>query len=275
VSTHLSPLRTVAALGATIALTLAACGGDDDDASATTNDSTPPPVTQPSGDDTGAAGPAMEPATITAEAQQSDGTTVTVASIELPSPGFVAVHADGGGSPGPVIGHSALLPAGTSTDVVITLDEPLTADATVYPMAHIDVDGNGQYDFAPPDVTTDGPALIADGDVAVVPAAVTVTGGSGATSDATSGSADDSADGTAITIEGFAFTGATEVAVGTTVTVTNNDSASHTWTADDGTFDSGGLGQGDSFEFTFTEPGTYTYHCNIHPAMTGTIVVTG
>jgi len=51
---------------------------------------------------------------------------------------------------------------------VVTLDAPLDADAKVFPMAHIDVNENGEYDFAPPDVTTDSPATTADGAVAVV-----------------------------------------------------------------------------------------------------------
>jgi len=78
-----------------------------------------------------------------------------------------------------------------------------------------------------------------------------------------------------ITIADFAFEGVTEVAVGTTVVVTNTDDTQHTWTALDGTFDSSALGPGDTFEFTFTEAGTYDYQCNFHPSMTGTIVVTG
>lgn len=84
----------------------------------------------------------------------------------------------------------------------------------------------------------------------------------------------DSDDGDEIVISGSSFSGVTEVDVGTTVTVVNNDSLPHTWTATDGTFDSGGLSPGDSFEFTFDEPGTYEFRCNIHPTMTGTITVT-
>ena len=78
-----------------------------------------------------------------------------------------------------------------------------------------------------------------------------------------------------ITIADFAFAGVTEVAVGTTVVVTNDDGTAHTWTALDGTFDSGTLAQGDTFEFTFTAPGEFAYQCSFHPSMTGTIVVTG
>ena len=79
----------------------------------------------------------------------------------------------------------------------------------------------------------------------------------------------------AVTIVDFAFQPATlEVPVGTTVTWTNQGSAPHTVTADDGSFDSGTLQPGGTFSMTFDTPGTFTYHCEIHPNMMGTIVVT-
>jgi plastocyanin len=48
----------------------------------------------------------------------------------------------------------------------------------------------------------------------------------------------------------------------------------HTITSDDLSFLSGNLTPGRSFEHTFETPGTYTYHCSIHPTMIGTITVT-
>jgi plastocyanin len=72
----------------------------------------------------------------------------------------------------------------------------------------------------------------------------------------------------------FAFSPATlTVKTGTKVTWTNSDSVTHTVTADQGTFDSGGLSPGSSFSFTFTKTGTYSYHCNIHHSMTATVIV--
>lgn len=63
------------------------------------------------------------------------------------------------------------------------------------------------------------------------------------------------------------------VQAGATVTWVNNDPVAHTVTSDNGSFDSGLMQPGALFQVTFPYPGTYTYHCNIHPEMHGTIVV--
>ncbi len=78
-----------------------------------------------------------------------------------------------------------------------------------------------------------------------------------------------------VKIQGFSFDPAElTIAAGTTVKWTNMDSAKHTITSDDGSWSSANLGQGGTFEFTFDQPGTYTYHCNVHPTMAATIIVT-
>ncbi len=73
----------------------------------------------------------------------------------------------------------------------------------------------------------------------------------------------------------FAFTPQTlTVAVGTTVTWKNTTQIAHTVTSDDGTsFDSGAMAGDGTFSFTFSKPGTYTYHCDIHPYMKATVIV--
>jgi plastocyanin len=77
-----------------------------------------------------------------------------------------------------------------------------------------------------------------------------------------------------ISIVNFAFTPSpVTVPVGTTVTWTNNDLMTHTSTSATQVWDSGLLSPGQSFSFTFTTPGTFTYRCSPHPFMTGTIVV--
>ncbi len=68
------------------------------------------------------------------------------------------------------------------------------------------------------------------------------------------------------------------VAVGSTVTWTNKDAVTHTATADaSGGFDSGDMADGATFAHTFSQAGTYAYHCKYHGSagsgMYGIIVV--
>jgi plastocyanin len=65
------------------------------------------------------------------------------------------------------------------------------------------------------------------------------------------------------------------VPAGGTVSWYNAGAAPHTVTADWGAFDSGTLGSGGGYSMTFWTPGTYGYHCAIHPGMVGTVEVTG
>ncbi|HEX5608824.1 MAG TPA: cupredoxin domain-containing protein [Solirubrobacterales bacterium] len=53
----------------------------------------------------------------------------------------------------------------------------------------------------------------------------------------------------------------------------NEDTAPHTATADDGSFDTGNLLRGKIKSETFKEAGTYPYFCAIHPTMHGTVEV--
>ncbi|MCK5125142.1 MAG: cupredoxin family copper-binding protein [candidate division Zixibacteria bacterium] len=79
-----------------------------------------------------------------------------------------------------------------------------------------------------------------------------------------------------IDIAGFAFSPDTlTINVGDSVVWTNQDTAPHTATTDDGgmTFDSGTLTTGMSWGIVLNTPGSYPYHCEIHPAMTAMITV--
>jgi plastocyanin len=53
----------------------------------------------------------------------------------------------------------------------------------------------------------------------------------------------------------------------------NQDTAPHTATADDGSFDTGTIEKGKTGSETFKEAGTFTYFCEIHPTMHGTVEV--
>ena len=77
-----------------------------------------------------------------------------------------------------------------------------------------------------------------------------------------------------INISNYSFNPATlTVKSGTTVTWTNNDPVAHKVVSDSPAFSSDNIPQGGTYSFTFSTAGTYAYHCQIHPSMTGTIVV--
>ncbi len=62
------------------------------------------------------------------------------------------------------------------------------------------------------------------------------------------------------------------VPVGTEVKFTNEDSAPHTATSkQQGAFESGSIGKGETGSITLEQAGTYAYYCAFHPFMKGTI----
>jgi len=60
---------------------------------------------------------------------------------------------------------------------------------------------------------------------------------------------------------------------GSTIVWRNQDTVAHTVTAEDGSFGSGTIVAGDTFEQRFDKVKTYTYSCSIYPEMKGTIIV--
>ncbi len=77
------------------------------------------------------------------------GDTVIIKALTLDKPGFVVIHKDGGGKPGPVIGNSDVIEAGSYEDFEVEFDTA-QAGERVFPMLHYD-DGNGVYEFPGPD----------------------------------------------------------------------------------------------------------------------------
>jgi len=77
-----------------------------------------------------------------------------------------------------------------------------------------------------------------------------------------------------IGIQNFKFDPSTmTVSAGTTVTWINRDETVHTVTSEDGRLASAGLNNGQQFSYRFTAPGTYAYHCALHPHMMARIIV--
>ena len=101
----------------------------------------------------------------------------------------------------------------------------------------------------------------------------------GGTTDTTGGATGTTAEtgssggGTTITIAGFAFNPDTITVSGPTeVTITNEDSATHTFTLDDGSVDET-VEPGATETVTVDVSASTGFHCNIHPQMTGQIEV--
>jgi len=81
--------------------------------------------------------------------------------------------------------------------------------------------------------------------------------------------------GNEVIIEGNAFKPDNlTIKAGDTVTWINNDSYNHTVKDNDATFESGKIGSGQKYSFTFDKEGTYDYICGVHTFMKGTITVT-
>src|SRR5205085_1854517 len=94
---------------------------------------------------------------------------VVIARAVINGPGWIVIHADANGAPGPVIGHAALL-SGINADVAVPVDAAQVTDV-LYAMLYVDKGTEGTYEF--PGV--DAPLMIND---APITPAFKVTGSS-------------------------------------------------------------------------------------------------
>ena len=77
-----------------------------------------------------------------------------------------------------------------------------------------------------------------------------------------------------VSIKNMAFNpGSVSVTTGATITWMNSDTTIHTVTADDGSFNSGNIAVGATYTKVFSTTGIFSYHCILHPEMTGKVVV--
>jgi plastocyanin len=81
-------------------------------------------------------------------------------------------------------------------------------------------------------------------------------------------------DTVAAAVQDFRFQPARlDIPVGTTVVWTNDGQVVHTVSAEQGGFDSGPIGPGERRSITFSQSGTFPFHCTPHPFMRGVVVV--
>lgn len=114
---------------------------------------------------------------VTVEDQAVTANEVIVSSVVYTGPGWIVIHTDNNGQPGPVIGHSAVQ-AGQNTDVTVALDETPAEGDALWAMLHTDAGEEGTYEFPGADV----PVML-NGEI--VMQQFTVTGGAAAQTQAT------------------------------------------------------------------------------------------
>lgn len=96
-----------------------------------------------------------------------------------------------------------------------------------------------------------------------------VTAACGGDGDTSTPAGGPSAEAGSLSMSGFAFVpGDVTTGTGGTLSVTNEDSTTHTFTMDDGSVDQQ-VGAGQTVEVTVTAAGSF--HCEIHPSMTGAV----
>lgn len=202
----------------------------------------------------------LEASVMVSDQAVKDG-MVTIDQIVAADPSWIVIHTEVDGSPGPVIGFAPVA-AGTNANLEVEI-ELEAATPTLFAMLHIDAGSLGEYEFPGDDV----PVRVNDS-IVNVPFSLQGLGG-------------EASEKVKVMVVDSAFQAKEiTVAIGTTVRWEMSASFPHTVTADDNSFDSGTLRDGDTFTFTFTEAGEFPYYCVFHggpggQGMAGTVIVTG
>lgn len=144
-----------------LALVLSACGGAATTAAPEPTEAPAEPTAAPTEAENDSNGTGQTPAVTVSDQELADG-TVVVDSVTAADAGWMVIHADADGSPGPVIGHSAV-EAGLNENVEVALDTD-SVTSTLYAMLHLDNGTAGEYEFPDAD-----PPVRVDDQVVVVP----------------------------------------------------------------------------------------------------------
>ena len=157
---------------------------------------------------------------------------------------------------GAILGHAAVV-TGTNTNIVVQLDL-LNATQTLYAGLRVDASPLGSFDYP----MGSDVAVMVNGQPVETTFMLELASGE-----------------TGILMQNIKFV-PSEVAIapGTTVTWTNTDDVQHSTTSDTGIWDSGLLGNGQTYSHTFEDPGVYPYYCTLHGGaggvgMSGTVIV--
>lgn len=129
-------------------------------------------VTTTTAGDPNAVPPDTGPADLSFQDQFSEGSSVVIASVSLPSDGFVVLYADEAGEAGDIIGVGERLAAGVIGNVTVPLFVPIEGDTEIHAVVHIDMDRDGVFTYEPPDGFIDVPASFANGEPAAALATI-------------------------------------------------------------------------------------------------------
>jgi plastocyanin len=184
---------------------------------------------------------------------------VVIETVVAAEQGWIVIHAESDGAPGPVVGFSPVNP-GSNSNIEVELDLEAVTE-TLFAMLHVDAGVIGQYEFPGPD----GPVQVGES-IVNVPFAVLA-------------SQAENEDGTVKVVDNRFEQREITIPVGTTVVWTMSAQRPHTVTSDEGLFDSGTLQDGDTYSYTFSEAGDYPYYCVFHggpggQGMAGVVIVT-
>jgi len=187
---------------------------------------------------------------VSAGDQAASNGTVTVDLVSSQQSGWIVIHAAADGAPGPVVGFA---PVGAGSNANVSVDIDLEqATETLYAMLHLDLGAAGEYEF-PGD---DAPVFDGEGNVVLDPFALLESQAAGEEEEVRVVDIDFELE--VITIP-----------VGTTVTWVYDANLPHTATSDTDVFNSGTLGDGDTFSYTFDEAGSFPYFCKFHGGVGG------
>ncbi len=183
---------------------------------------------------------------VTASDQSAVEGTVTIDLVSAVEPGWIVIHAEADGGPGPVIIGSAPVGVGNNANVTVEIDLD-QATETLYAMLHLDLGAAGEYEFP----GNDRPVFDEAGNVVLAPFTLLE-------SQASAG--EEEVKVVDINFQMKVIT----IPVGTTVTWVYDATLPHTATSDTNLFNSGTLKEGDRFSYTFDEAGTFPYFCMFH-----------
>lgn len=117
------------------------------------------------------------------QALPEGSTSVTIDSVTLEAPGYVALYGDDGGAVANsrLLGVSPLLEAGSHQDVAIELEAPLSAERLAWARLHTEDSGNAGFDGAAEDLAVHDPESGNNqfGDVVAWPMTLSVEGQGG------------------------------------------------------------------------------------------------